>query len=118
MVVDDEASVVAITKQTLEAFGYRTVVAEDGAQAIALYAMQRDQISIILTDMMMPIMDGPALISAIFRINPRAVIVAASGLNANGNQTRGNDQRVRHFLPKPYSADTLLKLLKIALAGN
>jgi PAS domain S-box-containing protein len=117
LVVDDEASILDITKQTLEAFGYRAIVAEDGAQAIALFALHREKVAIVLTDMMMPIMDGPALISAIFRINPNALIVAASGLNANGNLSRANDQRIRYFLPKPYSADALLRILKNALSG-
>jgi CheY-like chemotaxis protein len=118
MVVDDEASVLNITKQTLEAFGYRAIVAEDGAQAIALYALHRDKIAIVLTDMMMPIMDGAALISAICRINPKALIVAASGLSANDGATRTHGHRVRYFLPKPYSADSLLKMFKMALAGR
>jgi PAS domain S-box-containing protein len=118
MVVDDEASVLDITKQTLMAFGYRVLTAEDGAQAIALYAVHRDEISAVLTDIMMPIMDGSALIAALLRINPKARIIAASGLAANGNANRLPNVGAKHFLAKPYSADALLKVFKAVLSSE
>jgi len=115
LVVDDEVSILDITKQTLQAFGYRVVTAEDGAQAISLYALQRDEVAVILTDMMMPVMDGPALIAALRRINPRVRIIGASGLNANGSVARAAAVGVKHFLPKPYSADALLTMIRQVL---
>lgn len=115
LVVDDEVSILTITRQTLEAFGYRVLTAEDGAQAIAVYAQNRDAISLVLTDMMMPVMDGPALISAIRRIGADVPIVAASGLNANGNVAKAAKAGVSSFVDKPYSADALLRTLAEAL---
>ncbi len=115
LVVDDEASVLDITKQTLLAFGYRVVSAEDGAQAISCYALQRDEIALVLTDMMMPVMDGATLILALQRINPRVRIIAASGLKANQDVVRASSAGVKHFLPKPYSADVLLQLINQVL---
>jgi two-component system cell cycle sensor histidine kinase/response regulator CckA len=112
MVVDDEASVLDITKQTLRAFGYQVVTAEDGAQAVGLYAMRREEVAVVLTDMMMPVMDGSALIIALQRINPKVRIIAASGLNINSNVARVTSAGVKHFLAKPYTADALLGLLK------
>ncbi len=111
LVVDDEASILTITRQTLEAFGYKILTAEDGAQAIALFAQHHTQIAMVLTDMMMPVMDGPALISAIRRIGSDVPIVAASGLNANGNVAKAVKAGVSHFVDKPYSADTLLRTI-------
>ena len=83
LVVDDEASILTITSQTLQAFGYRVLTATDGADAVAIYAQHKNEIAVVLTDMMMPIMDGPATIHALMRINPAVKIIAASGLNAN-----------------------------------
>ncbi len=111
LVVDDEASILNITKQTLEAFGYEVATAEDGAQAIALFAVKRAQVRLVLTDMMMPVMDGPALIAAMLRIDPDVRIIAASGLNANGKVAKAANLGVKHFLPKPYSAETLLSAI-------
>ena len=111
LVVDDEASILEVTRDTLEAFGYRVFTAEDGAQAIGVYATHRERISVVLTDMMMPVMDGAALISALRRIGPHVKVIAASGLKDNNNVARSTGAGVRHFLAKPYSADALLTML-------
>ena len=114
LVVDDEASILIITGQTLQAFGYRVLTATDGADAVATYAEHRHEIAVVLTDMMMPVMDGTATIRALTRINPEIKIVAASGLNANGGVAKSG-AGVKHFLTKPYTAGTLLKTLRTAL---
>jgi len=118
MVVDDETSILDITKQTLQAFGYKVITAEDGALAVGLYALHRDEISVVLTDMMMPVMDGPSLIAALRRLNPKVRIIAASGLNTNGNMVRATTLGVNHFLDKPYSADAMLQILKVILSDG
>jgi two-component system cell cycle sensor histidine kinase/response regulator CckA len=114
LLVDDEAAILTITGQTLLAFGYRVLTAEDGAQALAIYAEHRKEIALVLTDMMMPVMAGPATIHALRRMNPAVRIIAISGLNANDGMSLraqvGND-----FLMKPYSADTLLKAVRAKL---
>jgi PAS domain S-box-containing protein len=115
LVVDDEASILTITSQTLEAFGYRVITAGDGAEAIALYARQREEIAVVLTDMMMPVMDGLATIHALQHLNPAVKVVAASGLSANGAVAKVGLTGVHHFLTKPYTAATLLKTLRAIL---
>ncbi|MFA6288440.1 MAG: PAS domain-containing protein [Opitutaceae bacterium] len=115
LVIDDESSVLTITQQTLEAFGYRVLVAHDGAEGVALYALQRAGIAVVLTDMVMPIMDGPATVNALMHINPDIQIIAASGLDANGRIAKAAGNGVKHFLPKPYTAETLLTTLRNVL---
>ena len=117
LVVDDEASILTITSQTLQAFGYRVLTATDGADAVGVYALHREMIAVVLTDMMMPVMAGPAMIAALMRINPAVKIIAASGLNANGSTAKASGAGVKHFLPKPYTAETLLKILQRILIG-
>jgi CheY-like chemotaxis protein len=118
LVVDDEASVRQITRQTLEAFGYRVSVACDGAEAVATVARQGAEIAVVLTDMMMPVMDGPATIQVLLRLNPNLPIIAASGLSADGRVTQAASLGVRHFLSKPYSADALLQGLRQILSAK
>ena len=118
LVIDDEPSVLTITQQTLEAFGYRVLVARDGAEGVALYAQHREIIAAVLTDMVMPIMDGPATISALMHITPAIKIIAASGLEANGRVAKASGSGVKHFLPKPYTAETLLTTLNNVLHSN
>jgi PAS domain S-box-containing protein len=79
LVVDDEDAVATITKQTLITFGYNVITATDGAQAVSAYALHKDRISAVLTDIMMPVMDGNALIAALQHLNPALPIIATSG---------------------------------------
>ena len=115
LVVDDEASVREITRQTLETFGYRVLLASDGAEATSIFAVQKQEIALVLTDMMMPLMDGPTMIQILIRIHPAVRIIAASGLNANGMVAKAASVGARHFLPKPYTAATLLQTLRMVL---
>lgn len=115
LVVDDEAGIRTIAKRTLEAFGYRVLLASDGAGAIALYGQHRADIAVVLTDMMMPVMDGPATIQALVRMNPQVRIIAASGLATDTRSAGPAGARVMVFLPKPYTAETLLKAIGTAL---
>jgi nitrogen-specific signal transduction histidine kinase/CheY-like chemotaxis protein len=112
LVIDDEASILVITSQTLQAFGYRVLTAADGAEGVAVYARHMNEIAVVLTDMMMPVMDGPATIHALMRINPKVRIVAASGLGANGGTAKAVGQGVKHFLTKPYTAGILLRAMR------
>ena len=115
LVIDDEASILTITSQTLEAFGYQVLTAHNGAAAVAIYAQHRAKIAVVLTDMMMPVMDGRATIHALKQINPVVKIIAASGLNAKADVSAAGGTGVKTFLPKPYSAETLLKTLRTVL---
>ena len=115
LLIDDEASILTITSQTLEAFGYQVLTATDGADAVGIYALHRQAIAVVLTDMAMPIMDGAATVHALRRVNPAIKIIAASGLDANGGMTKGPKVNVKHFLAKPYTAETLLRTLRMVL---
>jgi CheY-like chemotaxis protein len=66
--------------------------------------------------MMMPVMDGPATIQVLLRLNPELPIIAASGLSADGRVTQAASLGVKHFLSKPYSADALLQVLRQILS--
>ncbi|HBJ86877.1 MAG TPA: hybrid sensor histidine kinase/response regulator, partial [Verrucomicrobiales bacterium] len=111
MVVDDEAAIRQVTRQTLEAYGYQVIVASNGAEAVALYAQNIQGIALVLTDMMMPVMDGQATIQVLRRMNPKVRIIAASGLNTSGMAAKATQAGVKHFIPKPYTAEILLKTL-------
>ena len=118
LVVDDESSILDITRQTLEAFGYRVLTAEDGAQAIGTYAQQSKDVAVVITDMMMPTMDGLMLIAALRRIDPGVKIIAVSGLNNNSHAANTAGKGGGHFLTKPYTAEELLVLLRKVIDGG
>jgi CheY-like chemotaxis protein len=111
LVVDDEAPIREITKETLETYGYRVLTASDGAEAIALYVENKEQIHAIILDMMMPYMDGPTTIRALQRLDPPVKIIASSGLREKDKSMEVSHTNVKAFLPKPYTAETLLTVL-------
>ena len=117
LVVDDEESIREITRGTLETFGYTVVTANDGTEALAHYADKKNEIAVVLTDMVMPFMDGPATIRALQRMNPEVRIIAASGLGAGQRAGEGALEGVSVFLNKPYTAEKLLKTLAQVLKG-
>lgn len=111
LVVDDEESIREITRGTLETFGYQVLSASDGTEALAVYADRKNDIAAVLTDMVMPFMDGPATIRALKKMNSEVKIIAASGLTAGNKPGEGALEGVEIFLSKPYTAEKLLKAL-------
>lgn len=116
LVVDDEDSVLQVVKMTLEKFGYRVLTARDGEQAVAMYVGNQAMIAIVLTDLMMPVMDGVVTIRALKHINPRVKVIAGSGLGSHPKQKSLRDLGVKHFVAKPYTAETILRELQNVLA--
>lgn len=87
------------------------LTANDGTEALAIYADKKNEIAAVLTDMVMPFMDGPATIRALQRMNPNIRIIAASGLGTAQRAGEGSLEGVSVFLTKPYTAEKLLKTL-------
>ncbi len=106
MIVDDEAAICQITKATLESFGYQVITAGDGTEGVALHSRMQGQIRVILTDMMMPVMNGPEMVRVIRGIDSDVKIIASSGLSSG--YAALDEESVDAILPKPYAADTLL----------
>jgi two-component system, cell cycle sensor histidine kinase and response regulator CckA len=118
LVVDDESSIQEITKASLEAYNYKILTASDGIEAIAIYAEHRDEISAVLIDMMLPVLDGLTAIRTLQKINPQIKIIATSGLMSSTKLAAAIDNGVKTFLPKPYTVKELLHTLQAVLLEN
>ncbi len=115
LLVDDEASIREVAKTTLEAYGYRVITAADGTEALSVYAKQGDEIDLVLTDMMMPYLDGLGTIKALERMNPRVRVIAASGLHSQQRLSKSDSPTIQGFIPKPFTAERLLVALNEVL---
>jgi two-component system, cell cycle sensor histidine kinase and response regulator CckA len=115
LVVDDEATILQITCQTLELNGYRTLRAANGREAIDVIASSSESVDLVLTDMMMPVMDGAALSAHLEQEHPEIPVIAASGLNSNGGVARAVGMGVSRFLPKPYTTSLLVTTVRDTL---
>ena len=118
LLVDDELSLRNAAQKTLEMFGYSVSTAANGAEAVAIYTRQHQEIALVLTDISMPVMDGPALIIALKAINPQVRIIASSGLASHEAIARATANGIVRFIAKPYTAGTLLKILHAELTGH
>lgn len=112
LIADDEEFIRRVTGRTLETFGYRALLAAHGDEAVELFRRHHAGIAVVITDMMMPGMDGASVIRALAGIDPEVKIIATSGVTGHDSRAREAGAGVRHFLPKPCSAETLLKVLK------
>ncbi len=111
LLVDDEPDICEVAKHTLESYGYRVMAALDGHEAVEIFRRHQHEIKVVLTDMMMPNLDGPATIRELKSIDPQIRIIATSGIRSTGKLSEASEAGVNIFLPKPFTADTLLSAL-------
>lgn len=117
LIVDDEPAIREITKTSLENHNYQAITASDGIQAIALYVENQDKIALVLTDMVMPSMDGLTTIKTLQKINPQVKIIALSGLATTEKVNAAHNAGVKAFLAKPYTTHQLLETIKAVQSG-
>ena len=118
LVVDDEISVLEVTKAILENYNYRVLTASNGIEAIALYARQLQEISVVLSDLMMPEMSGLTAMRTLRKINPSVKLIAISGLAERDKIIAAERIGIKAFLAKPYTAEELLLNLKEVIVTN
>ena len=111
LAVDDEVSVLSMTKEMLETHGYRVLTAKDGPEAVATFSAHREEIKGVLTDMLMPFMDGPATIRVLKKLDPNVKVIAASGLMDSEKVKDATGMDNIAFLMKPFTAEKLLNMV-------
>jgi len=116
LIVDDEEGIRTVTSLILREAGYEVLTAADGTEAVALYAMHRHEIQVVLTDAVMPHFDGLSLTRALMHLDPKVRIIATSGRGDEGRIATFKEAGARAFLPKPDRAEKLLTTLRDALA--
>jgi two-component system cell cycle sensor histidine kinase/response regulator CckA len=115
LVIDDEASSREMMTRALETYGYKTLAADNGANALNLFAPRRGVIRAVITDMAMPVMDGAATINALRRLQPNIPIIAITGLADASRLKEISDLRVDALLEKPFDAEALLNAVSETL---
>jgi CheY-like chemotaxis protein len=94
------------------------LAAAEGREALDLYARHRAEIQLVLTDLMMPVMGGDAVIRAMRQQDARLKIIATSGVASRPKTTDTADLHVQAFLQKPCPAETLLETVRAVLEGK
>jgi PAS domain S-box-containing protein len=112
LVVDDEPSIGRLVRDVLRRHGYQALVAESAPAALELFHDNRESVRVVITDMMMPFMDGCKLIARLRAQDPLLKIVAFSGLTTDSKREEAVAAGANAFLSKPMEAAQLLTVLR------
>jgi PAS domain S-box-containing protein len=116
LLVDDEKPILQIAQALLQGHGYQVLTAADAAEALALFAVRKDDIQVVLTDLSMPVMDGIALIRTLQKMKPDVRVIASTGRGGQEQHSQELEElNVHSCLTKPYNKTKLLKTLHDAL---
>ena len=116
--VDDEPAIRSLLNRTLEMLGYTVLLAEHGGQALELARRTPDELSLVLLDLAMPVMDGPTTALELQQRWPHLPIIVMSGL-ADQDALRGLESlRIAGFVPKPFAPDQVAHAVALARRMN
>ena len=117
MLVEDEASVRQLVRETLEARGYKLLEAEDGEMALAIAAKHHGPIDILITDVVMPGMSGQELSRRLCTSDPALKVLYLSGYTEDSIIHEGALEPGTAFLQKPFTLQSLSRKVREVL-GN
>ena len=112
LLVDDEEIIVEITRELLKRLGYEIFVAESGREAVTVYAARKEEIDVVILDMIMPDMGGGEVYDRIKEINPGAKVLLSSGYSINGAASNIVKRGCNGFIQKPFKIKELSRKLR------
>ncbi|MHB1309818.1 MAG: hybrid sensor histidine kinase/response regulator [Limisphaerales bacterium] len=115
LVVDDEPGVRDSLRRRLEKHGYRVLTAVHGADGLLQFSQHRSEIRAVLTDMMMPVMNGPTMVNALRELMPSLPVLGMTGLPERSGVKGLEHLDLPVLLAKPFSGDDLLRTLNLEL---
>ncbi len=118
LVVDDEPAISNAARSVLEANGYRVLLASDGAEALSVLSQNMHDVAVVLTDVMMPVMNGMLLLRTLRKMNLNVPVIGSTGLAEKAHLDQLKELHVKAVLRKPYNAGTLLRTLHAVLHPN
>jgi signal transduction histidine kinase/CheY-like chemotaxis protein len=117
LIVEDEPEVRELASEFMKSAGYTVLTAKDGEEALALVACSDEHIQVLVTDVVMPNMRGPALAKHLKHLRPELKVVYMSGY-LEFNTDGGEFLEEGFFLQKPFSRDTLVRKVAEALSDQ
>jgi len=117
LLVDDEKEIMHFAKAMLQAMGFMVIEAANGREALDFYHKNSADITLVMTDVGMPVMDGYELFRELKKINPALPVIITSGYGDTTVMSRIPRSETAGFISKPYSFDKLREKLKSVLMG-
>lgn len=118
LLTEDDESVRAFVKRALELDGHAITEAEDGGIALEILSARKGGFDLLLSDIMMPVMDGIALALAVARDHPGLAILLMTGFADQRERAFGLDSLVSDVISKPFTLSEIRAAVDRALAGR
>jgi PAS domain S-box-containing protein len=118
LVVDDEISILETVKDTIMFFGYHVETAQSGEEALKIYTKQKDEIDLVVLDLIMPGAGGKKCLHAILEINPEAKVLMTSGYVSASQAEELSQAGAAGFIHKPYRPEDLLLNIRRLFDGQ
>jgi len=118
MLVEDEDPVRIFGARALRNKGYKVLEAKSGEGALDMIRGAGEKIDLLITDVVMPRMDGPALIREVREMHPDMKVIFISGYTEDAFRQRLDNDSEIHFLPKPFSLKQLASKVKEVISGE
>lgn len=115
LIVDDEENIRVIIQKQLESLGYKVIIAADGKEAVAIVEEKKDEIDLVLLDLIMPNMAGREAFHEIKKIKPDIKVVLVSGFSQNGKASEILREGALGFIQKPFKLYELSKIINETL---
>jgi CheY-like chemotaxis protein len=112
LLVDDEKMIIEVGRRMLEQMGYQVLVAGGGKEAVRVYEEKRDQVDLVVLDMIMPDMGGADTYDALKEINPRIKVLLASGYSINSKAAEILNRGCDGFVQKPFDMTELSRKIR------
>ena len=118
MLVEDEDPVRIFGARALRNKGYKVLEARSGEAALELMGSTAEPIDLLITDVVMPKMDGPGLVREVRETHPDMKVIFISGYTEDSFRQRLDSDTNIHFLPKPFSLKQLATKVKEVISGE
>jgi PAS domain S-box-containing protein len=118
LLVDDEESIRNSGEEMLASVGYKVLTAPDGESALEILNRQKENIAMVILDLILPGMGGRQCLEEILKINPRAQVIVTSGYSMEGSAKETIDTKAKGFVSKPYDGRELLSFVREVLDKN
>ncbi len=112
LLVDDEETILEVGRDLLEALSYHVLIAKDGKEAIEIYRKIRDEINIVVLDMVMPNVGGGKTYDRLKEINPDIKVLLSSGYSIDGEATEILKRGCNGFIQKPFRMNELAERIE------
>jgi PAS domain S-box-containing protein len=117
LIVDDEETILGVTKELLESLGYQVLTAKNGVDAMSLFTQHQKSVDMVILDMILPDMGGGDIFDRLRRIDPQLKVLLASGYSIDGQAQAILARGCNGFIQKPYSIENLSRMIRQILSG-